>query len=234
MCIPLLLNVCTRIILLFFKTLSPMDQLIRTNEEQHYFDNVICELYLGSPERWGPRQYSQQILNLFWTANINYTERFQLATFVQNNPLPRYIFYRWIDHIGQCRDISAINHFKSFFSNWDNGVHLEYYSFCIINQRFETLSGNAVSFHRPTTSDNSFSTSAHIDEDGFSTDSELDNPNSCFNQALEYSSSSSESSLDIPCGQSNYQDVGLEVIENRGRKRPLNLFLSDTNSDTDN
>ena len=116
MCIPLLLHVCTRIILLFFTTLSQMDQLIWANEEQHYFENTICELYLGSPEQpecWGPRQYSQLILNLFWTPNIKYTERFKLATFVQNNPLPRFIFYRWIDHIGQCRDNSARNHIES-------------------------------------------------------------------------------------------------------------------------
>ena len=226
MCIPLLLHVCIRIILLFFKTLSGMDQIIRVNEEQKYFDNIICELYLGAPERWGPPQYSQQILNLFWKPNIKYTERFKLATFVQNNPLPRFIFYRWIEHIGQCRDNSARTHIDSLFTNWDRGLHQEYYSYCIINQRFETLSGNAVSFERRTPAH------IHVDEDRFSTDSDLDNPSSNFNKALEEDSSST--SDDIPCGQSNYQEVGLEVLENRGRKRPHSIFFSDSDSDTDN
>ena len=52
-----------------------------------------------------------------------------LCCFVQNNPLPRDVFLKWIDHIGQCRDIAAKKHINSLFTNWDNGKHLAQQAF---------------------------------------------------------------------------------------------------------
>lgn len=155
------------------------------------------------------------IYNLFWSPNVKYKDRFKLATFVQNNPLPRHTFFRWIDHIGQCRDIAARKHIKSLFDNWDRGLHHQYHSLCIINQRFETLSGSPVNFnldYTPADSENIICQVPTIsyDDDRISSDSDLDNPKSNFYKSESFFEES------IPCGQTLIVNSPDSVGINRG------------------
>ena len=176
---------------------------VEITNEQEYFENIICELFLGSPEYWGPPAYSRSILNLFWKKHIKYKDRFKLSVFVANNCLPTHIFFKWIDHIGQCRDQSARKHIESLFTNWERGVHLQYYAYNIINKRFETLQGIEVDLSTASKNETlKCDNQQQLQTDGFTSDSDLDNPNSNF--YLNFDSDSDDS---IPCGQTKFQNT---------------------------
>ena len=125
---------------------------ITRGEEIKYFRDIICHLFLGEPSTWGPRSFSNKILDLFWSTHLTYCDRFQLCLFVQNNPLPRKILMEWLQHNNMLHDRQAWNHVRSLFKIWDRGHHLEYSSWCIITKRFETLAGLACE-ERPQTID---------------------------------------------------------------------------------
>ena len=105
-----------------------------------FWQRDLIDLYLGPSVNWGP--CAEEIRSLFWKPNLKYLDRFKLAAFVFNNPIPRRVFLKWIVIIGTCRDKSAYNHIISLFQDWDNGKNItKYYSFCITSQKVCYLDG---------------------------------------------------------------------------------------------
>ena len=88
------------------------------------------------------------LLDLFWANHLNYLQRFKLALFVWNNPLPRKIFWKWLIHRNMLRDQSAVRHIMSLFSDWDNNKNLHYFTFSVAKKEFETLRGDKVKNNR--------------------------------------------------------------------------------------
>ena len=89
--------------------------------ENNFFEDTICELYLGLPQNWGPASFSKQIVDLFWSDHLKYEDRFKLCLFEYNNPLDPEVFFKWLSHRRMLRDKHAWDHVHSLFKNWKAG-----------------------------------------------------------------------------------------------------------------
>ena len=77
----------------------------------------ITEIYLGPARDW-----PKSIRNLFWTRNLKQFQRFLIFTFVYINPLPREVFFQWVELMHLCRDRNAYEQRQNLFRAFDGRI----------------------------------------------------------------------------------------------------------------